>query len=121
MCITDFFKCVALHMMSRPSFMTVPMSDQHNIVVAETLREFLSIGYFVGWFSLEQLAYQESWAIGYFTKPDADSWPEKEKELRLIRDALSVEYIPLTPKRIQELREKYLSLLLPSESIPSGS
>ena len=94
-----------------PIVMTVPMSDLHNIVVAEDLMEFLGIGYHVGWFCLEQLAYDANWTVSYFSKSDSETWLDKEEELRLIREKLSIRYIPLSLNRIKNLNEKYLSLL----------
>lgn len=94
-----------------PIVMTVPMSDQHNIVVAETLKEFLELGYYVGWFSLEQLVYDANWAVTYFSQPDSETWLEKEEELRVIRETLQIEYTALSLERIKNLSETYLSLL----------
>lgn len=104
-----------------PVVMTVPMSDQNNVVVAETLKEFLGLGYFVGWFSLEQLSYDANWAVSYFSQPDPDTWPEREKELRLIRDELSIKYAALSLSRIQDLSDQYLSLLVLPESVNPSS
>jgi hypothetical protein len=95
-----------------PVVMTVPMSDRNNIVVAETLKEFLGLGYFVGWFSLEQLSYDPDWALSYFSQPDPDTWPEREEELRLIRDELAINYAALSLNRIQALNDRYLSSLV---------
>ena len=59
--------------------MTVPMSDQHSIVVAETLTEFLGLGYHVGWFSLEQLAYDVTWTLAILVKPIRTRGPSRRK------------------------------------------
>ncbi len=42
-----------------PIVMTIlmAMASRNNVVVAETLDEFFGLGYYVGWFALEQLAY----------------------------------------------------------------
>ena len=40
-----------------PVLMTVPCSDRHNIVLGKNLRDFLCLGCHVGYFDLEQLAY----------------------------------------------------------------
>lgn len=103
-----------------PIVMTVPMSDQNNIVVAETLEEFLGLGYYVGWFSLEQLAYDFDEAISYFNQPDSETWPEKEEELRAIRKALQIKHAALSFERIRHLNEKYLSSLLLPDSAAHG-
>ena len=104
----------------QPIVMTVPMATEYNTVVAESLKEFLGLGYFVGWFSLEQLAYDASEAVSYFSQPDSDSWPEKEEELSLLRDAIGINYSVLLVERIQDLKEKYHSLLRFPESVTPG-
>jgi hypothetical protein len=105
----------------QPIVMTVPMGNHSNLVVAESLEEFLGLGYFVGWFSLEQLAYDASDAVSYFAQADAEASPEKEEELSILRDALQIRYTALSLKRIQHLNVKYLSLLvLPESATPGG-
>ena len=104
-----------------PVVMTVPMSDQYNTVVAETLGEFLGLGYFVGWFSLEQLAYEPRWATEYYNQPDPEAWPECESELSLIRERLCISHVPLVLSRVQYLNETYGSLLLlPADDAPGS-
>jgi hypothetical protein len=104
----------------QPIVMTVPMSSQHNFVVAESLREFLGLGYFVGWFSLEQLAYNAEEAVSYFARPDVEVWPEKKRELSILREAIPIMYNALSLERIRGLSDKYLSLLALPESTPGG-
>src|SRR6185295_6645015 len=92
---------------NQPVVMTVPMSDRHNTVVAETLEEFLSIGCEVGWFSLERIVYSPDEAIQYFASPDPESWSEGEDLLRVIRDSLSLRRIGLSSERLVQLETKY--------------
>ena len=48
-----------------PIVMTMP-AVARNFVVAESFDEFLGVGYRVGWFALEQIAYQATEAEVYF-------------------------------------------------------
>jgi len=107
-----------------PVVMTVPMAGTYNVVIAETLEEFLGLGYFVGWFALEQLTYQPAWAVRFFGRPRSD-WPEREALLVHLRAALDIHHVPLRQRRIRHLQSTYLHLLrLPPEpqdpSIPNG-
>lgn len=95
-----------------PIVMTVPMTDNNNIIVAEDLEEFFSIGYYVGWFGLEQLAYDLEGTIEYFAKPDDDLSKEELLFLELIRDKLNISYKPLTKTRLYELKENYFDKLI---------
>lgn len=131
-----------------PVVMTVPMMfEAPNLVVGESLVEFLCLGGQVGYFDLEQLVYNERDAIDHITHPQ--SWADEIKgwvdqneaygfdaavggighfveSMRLRRsllDALSVEFL-LKPwdnieARLHELNEKYLPLLaLPAQAEP---
>ena len=57
----------------QPVVMTVPMNfgdsmRDYNWIIGENLIEFLSIGYFNGWFPIEQLCYDNEWAIEFYSK-----------------------------------------------------
>jgi hypothetical protein len=93
-----------------PVVMTVPMSDAHNIVVAESFEEFLGLGYRLGWFFLEQLAYDPAGTVTYFAGADPDS-EECEALLERIRLSLGLWHVPLTAERIQHLQARYAPLL----------
>ena len=58
---------------AQPIVMTVPMNfsksiNDYNIIISENLNEFLSIGFYNGWFPIEQLCYDNQWAINFYAK-----------------------------------------------------
>ena len=98
-----------------PIVMTVPMSDNRNIVVAESLEEFLNLGCHVGWFSLEQLSYSPSKAIQHFSMSDAERSPEEQNLLETLRRALNLRRVPLSSDRLADLRSRYAGLISAKE------
>lgn len=98
-----------------PIVMTVPMSEPFNVIVAEDLEEFFSIGYYVGWFSLEQLVYNAEETIEYFSKPDEEFDEKENRFLELIRSKMNLKYQPLTKSRLEELKVRYFDLVEISE------
>jgi hypothetical protein len=90
-----------------PVVMTVPMSDTRNIVLAEDLEEFLGLGCRVGWFMLEQLAYDPDWTVQHFADSAAES-SECEAILNRIRTSLRVRPVPLSLNRLAQLKDRYL-------------
>ncbi len=101
-----------LDVRERPVVMTVPMSDRHNVVIAENLTEFLNIGFHGGWFSLEQIVYGPDDVVEYHAGPDPEAWPEHTDDLVFFRDLLSLQHQPLSLARIAELEQKYHSLVV---------
>ena len=98
-----------------PPVMTVPMSDARNVVVAESFAEFLGLGCHVGWFLLEQLAYDPAWTAEHYAKAERE--PDCEAVLKRIRAKLRLKPAPLQLDRIRQLQDKYLPLLqLPDEA-----
>ena len=81
--------------------MTVPMSDIYNVIVAEHLQEFFSIRYYVGWFAMEQLVYDQEETIEYFSKPDEETDENEMRFLELIRDRFQIQHRPLTTERLE--------------------
>ena len=96
---------------SGPIVMTVPMADTKNVVVAEDLNEFFSLGYYVGWFALEEIVYDLDETVDYFSKPDKEITQEKNAFLEIIRKEFTVHHIPLSKVRLDELEKTYLSIL----------
>jgi hypothetical protein len=81
----------------------------------EGFAEFLGLGYHVGWFSLEQLAYDLAWTADYFAK--AERGPDCEAILKRGRSSLRLKPVPLNLDRILQLQGKYVSLVqLPDEA-----
>ena len=98
-----------------PIIMTLPSADENNVVIAESFEEFFNLGYYVGWYSLEQLVYQEEQAIGYFTDPDEEHRDDAESRLEYMREALQMRPVPPQMARLAKLREQYFDLLLIAE------
>jgi hypothetical protein len=98
-----------------PIVMTVPMAQRNNVVVAEDLEEFFSIGYYVGWFALEQIVYDLEDTIAYFSKPDEEMEKKGLLFLEIIRKELTFNHIPLSKQRLNELERKYFDRLEISE------
>ncbi len=95
-----------------PIVMTLPCADQNNVIIAENFREFFALGYYVGWFALEQLVYQPQDAIEYFSKPDTDHANYTVDRLQFIREALAIRPGPPSLRRIDELRDRYYEMLV---------
>lgn len=87
--------------------MTMPMNDQLNYVVAESFDEFLGLGFHVGWFALEQIAYDPEWALQYFGSEDPEASEDTNTRLSALRTELGIRYLPLNIKRIEALTERY--------------
>ncbi|MDN5201961.1 hypothetical protein QQ008_11320 [Fulvivirgaceae bacterium BMA10] len=96
---------------SGPIVITVPIATKNNIVVAEDLDEFFSLGYYVGWLALEQLVYNFEDTISYYSKPDLELDAKEKAFLELISNELNINHIPLSRNRLKELDEKYFKLL----------
>lgn len=91
--------------------MTVPMAEINNIIVAEDLKEFFSLGYFVGWFALEQLAYNSEETIEYYSKLDPEISTNKQVFLEMIRREMLIHHKPLSDVRLKELKQKHFGRL----------
>lgn len=103
----------------QPVIMTVPMNDgdsmeYSNWVIAENLEEFLSLGYYNGWFPIEQLCYDNNWAIDFYAQENLEEEYQNSEEIQFVkklRTQLGYSHIPLNNKRLLELKEKYFGLL----------
>ena len=94
-----------------PIVMTLPCASALNMVIAESFQEFFDYGYHVGWFSLEQLYYDEEEGAAYFCQPSPTFGEEGSQQLPLLRQALSMQAVPPTLARFAQLQEKYAALL----------
>ncbi len=103
-----------------PIIITCPMNcgnspSEDNIIIAENLKEFLSIGYYNGWFSLEQLFYNKSGTIEYFKSEDksSDFINSGAKSLiNIINAHYNLSHGPLSENRLNELKTMYESILI---------
>ena len=91
--------------------MTVPMASKENVIVAEGLDEFFSLGYYAGWDGLDQIVYQLDYALACYPGPNEDMSKEQMAFLGLIRNEFGTKHIPLTKKRLDELEKHYFSKL----------
>ena len=89
-----------------PVVMTVPLKG--NVVIAESVREFLELGYHHGWFHLEQLAYRPAWTVEKYAEP-ADFRPPALDALCL---KLALSPRALTSTRLLELSGRYMPTIL---------
>ena len=94
-----------------PVVMTVPMATNNNVIVAEDLDEFFSLGYYAGWSGLDEIVYRLDEAIKYYAGPDADLSKEESTFLEMIRKEFQIQHIPLTKKRLEALEKLYFHQL----------
>ena len=94
-----------------PIVMTLPCVNELSWVIAESFQEFFDYGYHVGWFSLEQLYYDDEEGEAYFRQPSETFGEIGDKQLPLLRKALNMKPVPPTLVRFAELQEKYQALL----------
>lgn len=103
----------------QPVVMTVPMNfsgsmQDCNWILGENLKEFLSLGYYNGWFSLEQLCYDQAWVLQFYSQENTEADYQSSGDLQFVkqlRAALGYQHIPLNLKRLIELKELYFSSL----------
>lgn len=104
-----------------PIVMTVPANfNDENVVLAESIDEFLGLGYHVGWFSLEQVVYEPEEAPDYFAQPDPDDddYEDKTARLEFLRSELGIKPVALSLKRIAKLTKRYASFLVVPDEPP---
>jgi hypothetical protein len=102
-----------------PVVMTVPMNfTDANVVLAESIDEFLGLGYHVGWFSLEQVVYEPESVPDYFAQPDPDHDEDETARLEFLRSELGIKPVALSLKRIAKLTKRYASFLVVPDEPP---
>ena len=94
-----------------PIVMTLPCVNDLNWVIAESFQEFFDYGYYVGWFSLEQLYYDDEEGPAYFLQPSENFGDIGTAQLPLLRKALNMKPVPPTLERFAQLQQKYGALL----------
>lgn len=103
----------------QPVVMTVPMNfgssmKDYNWIIGENLNEFLAIGFYNGWFPIEQLCYDNEWAINFYSEENMEDDYQKDADIRFakkLREKLGYNHIPLNNKRLKELENKYFEQL----------
>lgn len=105
-----------------PVVVTVPAAGGLNFIVGDNLHDFLCLGYYRGYFALEQLAYNRDLTMLVYTTGD---WTPTEPRHGSVGYVLSEEKRPVLdllisrfdlrpwtdPKRFQQLQDMYLPLL----------
>lgn len=96
-----------------PVVMTIPMASKHNIILGESLHEFMRLGARCGYFALEELAYDRAKAITKIN--ESCSLRESEIESLLLVDL--IRKFELTAwgnidERLKELERKYVSQIV---------
>ena len=114
------FSILQLNNEIQPVVMTVPMNfggfiNEYNWILAENLNEFLSLGYFNGWFPLEQLCYNKDAVIKFYEKENVTeefSMPSGDfYYVKGLREKLGFNHILLNWNRLIELENLYFDKL----------
>lgn len=103
----------------QPIIMTVPMNfgssmKGYNWVIGENLNEFLSIGFYNGWFPIEQLCYDNDWAINFYSKENMEDDYQNSANIQFVkklRNKLGYEHTSLSNQRLKELENNYFEYL----------
>lgn len=100
----------------QPVVMTVPANfgdttAHYNIILGENLNEFLSLGYYNGWFPLEQLSYNKQEAIDFYATENIEEESGNTLFIKALRETLGYSHIPLNLERIDELQRLYFHQL----------
>lgn len=105
---------------TQPVVMTVPMNygndiGVYNRILAENLDEFLGLGYYNGWFFLDQITFPslQDRAFAHYSGDHYLAY-EKFSEVHFItrlRTKLGYSHLPLNLVRLEELKENYFHLL----------
>jgi hypothetical protein len=102
-----------------PIVMTLPPCIPHNVVLAESIDEFLGLGYHVGWFALELVSpYSPESVLEYFAKPNPNDPHYKSERMEFLRSQLGIRPIALSLQRIAALTERYASYLIVPDDPP---
>jgi hypothetical protein len=75
-----------------------------NIILADTMDEFFGLGFYNGWFALEQLVYDFDDTINYYSTADPSISIQQKNFLVLMRTEFKIQHIPLTRERLEALR-----------------
>lgn len=103
----------------QPIIMTVPMNfgnsiKDYNWIIGENLNEFLSIGYFNGWFPIEQFCYDINWVIEFYAKENKDPEYQNDGDFQFVKKLMkrfNIKHMPLSLNRLKELEIKYFDEL----------
>lgn len=107
---------------SAPVVMTVPMSDNPNVVVGENVLEFLALGCRRGYFSLEQLVFDhESAVLAYSSEEfDPESSQQEQAMLKLIAKEFGLHPWQRLRARFAELQLRYRGVIETTNGLRAG-
>jgi hypothetical protein len=86
-----------------PVVMTAPLAAEPNLVVGETLHEFLCLGFRQGWSFLDQFVHDPAWARSWYRSGAPAAYPALAELARL----LGLEPWPDVPSRLAKLNRLY--------------
>ena len=103
----------------QPIVMTVPMNfsdsiKDYNWIISENLTEFLSIGFFNGWFLLEQLCYDFNWTIEFYAKENKEIEYQNDGDYQFVKKLMKrfqIKHQPLNIDRLKKLENAYFDEL----------
>lgn len=103
----------------QPVVMTVPMNfgntmNHYNWVIGSNLNEFLSIGFYNGWFPIEELCYNPARAIDFYSTENVEEYYQQGSDIQFVkklRSFFGYPHIPLSLERLKELENKYFGYL----------
>jgi hypothetical protein len=92
-----------------PVVMTVPMSDDPNVVVGENIRDFLALGCRFGYFGLEGLVHEPHETIGALERLsyDDDADAGQIEMLKLVEATFRLQPWPRPKQRLAELKLRF--------------
>ena len=101
----------------QPIIMTVPMNfsdsiNHYNKIIGENLNEFLSLGYYNGWFPLEELCYKKGRAIEIYSKENLGFLSDGDVHfVKKLRNMMGINHVPLDLSRLEKLESMYFDQL----------
>lgn len=103
----------------QPIIITVPMNfgnsmKDYNWIIGENLNEFLSIGFYNGWFPIEQLCNNNEWVTNFYSKEDMEKGFLNDADTQFVnklRTKFGYKHIPLNNQRLKELERNYFEYL----------
>jgi len=104
----------------QPIVMTVPTRFSNSIgdfnwILGENLNEFLSLGYYNGWFYLENLCYDFKKALKFYGSEFSHKGYHNgadEHFLERMRTKLKYNYLPIKEERLEALKNQYFDKLV---------
>ena len=90
-----------------PVVMTVPMAETTNVVLAANLHDFLRLGYFRGFFSLEQLVYQWEECVRDHLREDDEAEERERTLLSALRQEFGLSPMPDLSEYIRRVDGTY--------------